>query len=73
MQVYPNQLIAAAKNLLDNESVSVVLSHKMAELKEDVLLSVDDKDVLKAHGEYNNLAAFAAWISHVAGHKMTKD
>lgn len=73
MQVYPNQLIQAAKNLLDNKDMTVLLSHKMAELKDDVLMSVDDKDILKAHGEYNNLTAFATWVGHVGGHKMTKE
>lgn len=65
----PELLRRAAKNLLDNQSFSVLLQHRLAELNEDVLLSVEDAAVIAARREYDNVSALAEWITQLGKDK----
>ncbi len=66
---YPQVVVEAAKRVLDNPDVSLLLSTRKEELEQDVLLSDEDKDILEAHNEHKHLVGLSEWISHVAGHK----
>ncbi len=72
MRSYPQHLVLAAKNLLDNPDVSAILEQRKQELQEDVFHSVEEKMILEAHTELKNLLAFGEWIEHVAGHRINE-
>lgn len=65
MQTIPINVAQAAKNLLDNEDLKLVLSYKLAELTDDVLESTEDKDVLAAKQEYTHIYDFGDWIATI--------
>lgn len=62
MSVYPLELVQAAKNLLDNHDLVMVFKYRLDQLKDDVLYSDNEKDILKAHAEYNSIRSFAEYI-----------
>lgn len=62
---YPPQIKAAAKNLLDNEDFRVLINTRIAELREDIEESLEEKQILLAHSELNNIKAFGQWIEHI--------
>ena len=71
MNAYPPQLIQAAKNLLDNQDFTMLLQHKVKELREDVEMSTETNDILRAHTELNNVKDFAQWIEHIGEERLT--
>jgi len=66
---YPTAVVDAAKRILDNADVSMLLSVRKKELEEDVLLSDDEKQILEAHAEHKHLIGWSEWIAHVAQHE----
>ena len=67
--VYQKVTVEAAKRVLDNPDVSMLLSIRKKELEDDTLLAEDDKMILEAHSEHKHLIGLSEWISHVAGHE----
>ena len=68
--MYPPNLKAAAKIVLDNEDFNVLINTRAAELREDMENSSDAAQVLEAHTELNNLKAFGQWIEHIGEGKL---
>ena len=65
MNVYPPEVTKAAKTLLTNSDFATLLSYRMNELKEDVINSVEEKEIMEAHRELTDLRLFAEWITHI--------
>ena len=63
--MYPPQLKQAAKNLLDNQDFRVILTTRIAEIREDVEQQMDSNEILRSHAELNNIKDFAQWIEHL--------
>jgi len=63
--VYPPQLKQAAKNLLDNQDFRVILTTRIAEIREDIEQQMESNEILKSHAELNNIKDFAQWIEHL--------
>lgn len=63
MTTYPNELVRAAKNLLDNNDFNVLLRYRLKDLEEQVLTASEPNEVLEAHREYSQLRDFAEWIT----------
>ena len=63
----PQELKKLAESLLDNEAFLVLLSVRLDELTDDVLLTEDDREVLKAKAEYTALTYLLQWVKARAG------
>ena len=63
--MYPPQLKQAAKNLLDNQDFRVILTTRIAEIREDIEQHMESNEILKSHAELNNIKDFAQWIEHL--------
>ena len=63
--MYPPQLKQAAKNLLDNQDFRVILTTRIAEIREDIEQQMESNEILKSHAELNNIKDFAQWIEHL--------
>ena len=63
MSVYPPELVAAAKKILDNRDFSMLLLQRVADLTEDVVESSDRDQILEAHTELTNIKQFGEWIA----------
>lgn len=70
-QVHTNQMIEAAKRLLDNPDLAAILAARKAELEQDVLLATEKDTILAAHAEHLHLVQFVEWIQHIAEHEMS--
>ena len=66
---YPTTAAEAAKRLLDNPDLSMLLSIRKKELEDDTLLAEDPRLILEAHSEHKHLIGWSEWIQHVAGHE----
>ena len=66
---YTQVAVEAAKRLLDNPDVSMLLSLRKKELEDDVLLADDPNMILEAHSEHKHLIGWSEWIAHVASHE----
>lgn len=56
------QIKEFAQTLLDTEAFNVLLSVRLQQINEDMLLSDDDRDVLKAKAEYTSLHYLIQWV-----------
>lgn len=61
--------MGAAQRALDNPDLQDLFNARKKELQDDVLLSSDEKEILEAHTEHQNLIGFSEWINHVASHE----
>lgn len=66
MSVYPPNVLQAAKNLLDNRDLHVLMSYVIDNAKEDILLAQEDKEILEARRKYDALRDVAETIDLLA-------
>jgi len=71
MMTHPPMLHQAARNLLNNPDLSMMFTHRLAEINEDILQSEDATMVLDAHKEYNAIRAFADFITQLGNQETT--
>lgn len=68
--MYPPEMKAAAKNLLDNEDFHMLINAKVAELRQDMEMSLEDKQILEAHTALGNVKEFGEWIEHIGEERL---
>lgn len=66
MNVYPPELKQAAKSLLNSSDFATLFRYRTEELKEDVINSVEQSEIMDAHRELSDLKLFGEWIAHIA-------
>lgn len=62
----PREVARAAKILLDNDSLVVVLRHRMQELAAETMSYAIPDEILAAHRDYQTLEHFAEWLKYAA-------
>ena len=61
-----HQLEQAAIRVADDENFKLVVHAKLEELKEDILISPEDAQILAARKEYEHIRDFGHWIIDLA-------
>lgn len=62
VEMYPLDLKLAAKRLLESEDFQLCVNNHTDNLKQAILDATDDKDILKAHSEYNSIRDFVEYL-----------
>ena len=71
--IYSPQLIASAKELLNNEAFHYLLKEHLKNLQDYVMGADDPGDVIKAHSEHASIVAFAEYIQLLGEDTVKKE
>lgn len=67
------QLDRIAHKLLDDPDFSVLVSTYRNELVENVIMTTEDKEVLKAKVEYDGFVAFLDWVTQLGERNKARE
>ncbi len=65
MQTKDEELVAAARRLLENDDMRLLITNFLSNLQQEVMDSSEDKDVLKLHAQHAAVRDFAEYVQMV--------